>query len=88
MTLFEIAKPAANLEEERSENIEEEAEEEGTNQRTGAESLANQRPGLRENEQSELNAGRFVRYQFTQQVNIIKESKKEGETDFSIDILY
>ena len=54
VTLFEIAKPAANLEEERGENI----EEEGTNQNSG----------LRENEQSELNAGRFVRYQFTPQV--------------------
>ena len=61
VTLFEIAKPAANLEE----IIEEEA---ATNQRTEADTLANQRPGLRENEQSELNAGRFVRYQFTQQV--------------------
>ena len=55
VTLFEIAKPAANLEEERGENIE---EEEGTNQNSE----------LRENEQSELNAGRFVRYQFTPQV--------------------
>ena len=58
VTLFEIAKPAANPEEERGENIEEEAEEEGTNQNSE----------LRENEQSELNAGRFVRYQFTPQV--------------------
>ena len=52
VTLFEIAKPAAGV-------LEEEA-------------TTNERAGLRETDQSEdgahLNAGRFVRYQFTPQV--------------------
>ena len=62
MTLFEIAKPASSLEEEEA------------SQGTGSEPATNQRTGLREVDQSEngrmvdLNAGRFVRYQFTPQV--------------------
>ena len=70
MTLFEIAKPAASLEEEGSESIEETE----ANQITGSEPPTNQRTGLREIDQSanggmvDLNAGRFVRYQFTPQV--------------------
>ena len=59
MTLFEIAKPAASLEEEGSESI----GEAGANQITGSEPPTNQNGGM-----IDLNAGRFVRYQFTPQV--------------------
>merc|ERR1719410_1390619 len=61
VTLFEIAKPVTSLEEEEA------------SQDTGSEPATNQRTGLSEVDQSEngrmvdLNAGRFVRYQFTPQ---------------------